>query len=168
MTPIPLDDRLPGLYDPEHVRSWRMTKAAVFFLIAVGAVVWMVVDQRRAASQRELARSGATVEGRVTELDSQRGGQMLAISYEFTCNGSRYVAEKRRVGEFKGLSRGGPVTVSYDPSNPNRCVTAHELTHSRFGWTPFLYCGVIVIMMTLAGIQARRVLQPKRDLQAEE
>ena len=28
MKPIPLDDRLPGLYDPENVRSWRLTKAS--------------------------------------------------------------------------------------------------------------------------------------------
>ncbi len=168
MSPIPLDDRLPGLYDPEQVRSWRITKAAIYFLIAVGAIIWVAVDQGRAASQRELARGGATVQGRVTELDTQRGGQKRALSYEFSVHGARYVAEKRPVGDFGGLAVGGPITVSYDPADPQRCVTAPEFTHVRFGWTPYLFCGVIVVLMALAGIQAYKVLQPKRDLQGEE
>ncbi len=168
MARIPLDDRLPGLTDPEQVRSWRLTKAAIYFLIAAGAVVWVVVDQRRAASQRELARSGATVQGRVTELDSQRGGQKLTLSYEFTLNGSCYVAEKRPVGEFGGLVLGGSVRVTYDPADPHRCVTAQELTHVRFGGTPYLFCGLIVVLMALAGFQAYRVLQPKRELPDDE
>jgi hypothetical protein len=168
MPKIPLDDRLPGFDDPEQVRSWRLTRAAIFFLIAAGAIAWVAVDQWRAAARRRLARSGATIQGRVTELDFQRGGQVLAISYEFSCNGTSYVARKRPVGDFKGLWAGGPVTVSYDPSDPQRCVTAAELAHVRYGWTPYLFCAVIVVMMILAGIQAYQVLQPRREPQGEE
>jgi len=163
MKRIPLDDRLPGLTDPEQVRSWRLTKAAVFFLIAVGVIVWLVVDQRKAAGQRELSRSGLAIQGRVTQLDSQRGGRFMAISYQFTHHSVVYEIQQRRVGDFNGLVSGGPVTVSIDPSNPLRCVTANELTHARFGWTPWLFGGVIVLMMTLAGVQAYKVLQPSRD-----
>src|SRR5438045_7428702 len=162
MKPIPLDDRLPGLYDPENVRSWRLTKAAIFVLIAVGAVVWLAVDQRRASAQREIARSGATVQGRVTELDSQRGGQLLAISYEFTSQGAPYAIEKRPVGDFHGLTKGGPITISFDPSDPRRCVTAHDLTHARFGWSPFLFGGVIVIMMVIGPPIVRPWKSPTR------
>lgn len=163
MNPIPLDDRLPGLYEPENLRSWRLTKAAIYFLIAAGAIAWLVVDQHRAAAQRELRKSGASIQARVTELESQKGGLLLAISYGFTANGAAVEVRHRKVGDFGGLASGGPVTVWFDPSDPYRCVTENELRHSRFGWTPYLFSGVIVLMMGLAGFQAYQVIQPKRD-----
>lgn len=156
-------DKIPHLYDPENTRSWRLTKAAIFVLIGVGAIVWLAIDQREAAAQQELSRSGAAAQGKVVELESLRGGQHLTLSYEYRVNGNTYGILKRRVGDFNGLASGGPVTVWYDPSDPRHCVTHNELSHTRFGWTPYLFGGAIVLMMGLAAFQARQILQPNRN-----
>src|SRR5262245_26529367 len=155
-------DHVARQMDPENVRSWRLTKATVYALIGVGAIVWLVVDQRRAAGLQQLVKTGTATQGKVTDLESLRGGQILTASYEFWVNGAVLRVPKRRVGDFTGLVQGGPVTVWYDPGDPERCVTHNELTHVRFGWTPYLYGGVIVVMMGLAAFQARKVLQPAR------
>ena len=149
--------------DPENLRSWRFTKAAIFALIGIGAVVWLIVDQRDARRQRDLLKTGTAIQGKVTDFESQRGGQHLTVSYEFYVDGAMLRIDKRRVGDFNGLGRGGPVTVWYDPAQPARCVIHNELSHVRFGWTPYLYGGVIVVMMGLAALQARQVLQPHRE-----
>ena len=159
---MPLD-AVSRQIDPESVRSWRLTKALVFVLIAVGAVTWLVVDQRRAAALQGLRNSGASVQGTVRGMEIQRGGQVLRLSYGFVVNGAPYEIRDRKVGDFNALQTKGPITVWFDPSDPARCVTQNELTHARFGWTPWLYGGVIVVMMGLAAFQAKQVLQPKRE-----
>lgn len=148
--------------DPENVRSWRLTKAAIFALVGVGAIVWLVVDQRDAKKQQELLKTGTAIQGKVTDVESKRGGQHLTVSYEFTAGGATHRVDGRRVGDFNGLAHGGPVTVWVDPADPRRCVIQNELSHVRFGWTPYLYGAVIVVMMALAALQARKVLQPAR------
>ena len=42
-------------------------------------------------------------------------------------------------------------------------ITQNELSHARFGWTPYLFGGAIVALMGLAAFQAKRVLQPRRE-----
>lgn len=168
MKPVPLDDRLPGLYDPENLRSWRLTKVAVFALIALAAVVWLVVDQRRAAALQAVRQTGSSVVGRVTEVESRRGGQVRVISYSFSVQGTSYGIVGRKAGGFDGLESGGSITVWYDPRNPERCVTDLELTHARFGWTPWMFGALIVLMMGLAGYQAFQVIQPRRDAELGE
>lgn len=163
MSAAPHSHGLSGQLDPEHALGWRRTKAVVFFLIAAGALVWAAAGQWRAASDRALARTGAKTQGRVTELDSRRGGQVLRLSYEFTVNGTRIVAEKRAAGDLQGLATGGPIAVTYDPMDPARCITPQELTDSRFSRTPMLFAAVAAVLMTLAGIRALRVLQPGRE-----
>jgi len=149
-------------FDPENARSWRLTKAAIFALIGVGAVVWLVLDQRDAARQQQLPRTGTEVQGKVTDVESKRGGQHLTVSYEFAVDGTTHRIDQRRVGDFNGLAKGGSVTVWIDPADPRRCVIRNELSHVRFGWMPYLYGGAIVAMMALAAFQARKVLQPPR------
>jgi len=149
-------------FDPENVRSWRLTKAAVFALIGIGAIVWVIRDKRDAARQEALLQTGTSVQGKVTAFDSRRGGQYLTVSYEFSANGAVHRIDQRRVGDFNNLGPNGPVEVWYDPADPKRCVIRNELSHVRFGWTPYLYGGVIVVMMALAATQAGRVLQPPR------
>jgi uncharacterized protein DUF3592 len=156
-------DPVAGQMDPENLRSWRLTKAAVFALIGIGAIVWLVLDQRDAARQQDLVKTGTATQGKVVDMESRRGGQHLTLSYEFWVNGATLRIAKRRVGDFNGLGGGGPVTVWYDPSDPTRCVTHNELSHVRFGWTPYLYGGVIAVIMGLAAWQARQVLQPNRE-----
>jgi hypothetical protein len=156
-------DRVAGMIDPENARGWRLTKAAVFALIAVAAVVWLIVDQRRAAAQQALLRTGVQVQGTVREMEVQRGGQVLRLAYGFTVDGKPYEVRFRKVGDFDGLQPKGPIAVWYDPADPFRCITKNELTHARFGWTPYLFGGVIVVMMVLAARQARQVLQPPRE-----
>jgi len=156
-------DAVSRQMDPENVRSWRLTKAAVFVLIAVAAVAWLIVDQRRAAALQGLTKTGASVQGTVRDMEVLRGGQVLRLSYGFTVNGTPYEIRDRKVGDFNGLQRKGPIAVWYDPSDPGRCVTQNELTHARFGWTPYLFGGVIVVMMGLAAFQAKQVLQPRRE-----
>lgn len=148
--------------DPENLRSWRLTKAAIFALIGIGAVVWLAVDQHRASKQRELARTGSTARARLVEVESRRGGQHLTLSYRFEVHGRTYDIQKRRVGDYEGVASDNTLTVWYDPADPERCVTQGELNHVRFGWTPYLYAGAIVVMMALAAFQARKVLQPAR------
>jgi len=149
--------------DPENARSWRLTKASIFALIGIGAIVWVILDKRDAARQEGLLRTGTSVQGEVTGFEDRRGGQHLTVSYEFSANGATHRIDKRRVGDFNGLAPDGPVVVWFDPADPRRCVIRNELSHVRFGWTPYLYGGVIVIMMGLAAFQARQVLQPNRD-----
>jgi len=163
MKPVPLDDRLPGLHEPENLRSWRLTKVATFALIALGAVVWLVVDQVRAATLRSVRQTGSSVVGRVTDVESRRGGQARTISYSFTVKGTSYGIVGRKTGGFDGLESGGTITVWYDPLNPQVCVTDLELTHARFGWTPWMFGALIGVMMGLAGFQAYKVIQPRRD-----
>ena len=159
---MPLD-AVSRQVDPENVRSWRLTKAAVFALIAIAAVVWLVVDQRRAAALQALTKTGASVQGTVRDMEVQRGGQVLRLSYGFVVNGAPYEIRDRKVGDFNGLQPKGPIAVWYDPSEPGRCVTQNELSHARFGWTPYLFGGAIVILMGLAAFQAKKVLQPRRE-----
>ncbi len=159
---MPLD-AVSRQIDPENVRSWRLTKAAVFVLIAVAAIVWLIVDQRRAAALQALTTSGTPVQGTVRDMEVLRGGQLLRLSYGFTVNGIPYEIRDRKVGDFDGLQPKGPIPVWIDPSDPARCVTRNELSHARFGWTPYLFGGVIVIMMGLAAFQAKQVLQPRRE-----
>jgi hypothetical protein len=149
--------------DPENARSWRLTKAAVFALIGVAAIVYLVVDQRAAASQQSLLSTGRQAQGVVREMEVQRGGQVLRLAYGFTVDGKPVEVRNRKVGDFNGLAAKGPVTVWYDPSDPFRCITKNELTHARFGWTPWLFGAVIVVMMGLAAFQAKQVLQPRRE-----
>lgn len=149
--------------DDENARSWRLTKVAVFALIAVAAIVWLIVDQRRAAALQEIPKTGTAVQGRVAGMDLRRGGQLLLVSYRFVVGDATLEIRDRRVGDFTGLVGGGPVTVWYDPKDPQRCVIANELTHVRFGWTPYLFGGVIVVMMGLAAFQAWQVVQPRRE-----
>jgi hypothetical protein len=156
-------DSVSRMIDPENVRSWRLTKAAIFALIAVGAIVWLVVDQRTAAGQQRLLAEGTPVQGTVRDMEVQRGGQVLRLAYGFTVNGKPYEVQNRKVGDFTGLLPKGPITVWYYPSDPYQCITKNELTHARFGWTPYLFGGAIVVMMGLAAWQARQVLQPRRE-----
>ena len=123
-------------------------------------MVWLVLDQRDASRLQQLVKTGTAVQGKVTDAESKRGGQHLTVSYEFAANGATHRIDQRRVGDFNGLTRGGPVTVWIDPTDPRRCVIQNELSHVRFGWTPYLYGGVIVAMMALAAFQAKQVLQP--------
>jgi hypothetical protein len=155
-------DAIAHQMDPENARSWRLTKAAIFALIGAGAIVWLCVDQRRAAGQQELLKTGAATQGKVVDLESLRGGQILTLTYEFPVSGAMLRIDKRRVGDFNGLAKGGPIEVWYNPAHPAQCVTRNELSHVRFGWTPYLYVGVIVVMMGLAALQARSVFQPPR------
>ena len=159
---MPLD-AVSRQIDPENVRSWRLTKAAVFLLIAAAAVVWLIVDQRRAAAQQGLTKTGASIQGTVRDMEVLRGGQVLRLSYGFVVNGASYEIRDRKVGDFNGLQHKGPIAVWYDPADPARCITQNELTHARFGWTPWLFGGIIVLMMGLAAFQARQVLQPRRE-----
>lgn len=151
------------MIEPDSDRSWRLTRAAVFALIGVAAIVWLVVDQRTAAAQQKLLTSGVRVQGTVREMESQRGGQILRLAYGFTVDGKPVEVRDRKVGGFEGLVPKGPITVWYDPSDPFRCITRNELTHARFGWTPYLFGAVIVLMMGLAAWQAKQVLQPRRE-----
>lgn len=156
-------DRVAGMIDPENAPSWRLTKAAIFAAIAVAALVWLIVDQRSAAAQQRLLSAGAQVQGTVREMDVQRGGQILSLAYGFTVNGKPYEVRNRKAGDFDGLVPKGPITVWYDPSDPFRCITRNELTHARFGWTPYLFGGAIILMMGLAAFQAKQVVQPRRE-----
>ena len=156
-------NHVAGMIDPENAQGWRLTKAAVFSVIALAAVVWLIVDQRSAAAQQKLLTTGASVQGKVREMESQRGGQILTLAYGFTVDGKPYEVRNRKVGDFNGLLPKGPITVWYDSSDPLRCITRNELSHARFGWTPWLFGGVIVLMMGLAAFQARQVLQSRRE-----
>lgn len=166
MTTGSLDDRPPRLDDPD--RSWQLTRIAVFALIAVAAVGWLVVNQRRVAALRSLTKTGRMATGHVLAMDSQRGDRVLTISYAFQVNGVAYRIEGRKVGDFEGLGLKGMITVWYDPADPMNCVTHNEVTHARFGWTPWLFAGLVVVMMGLASAQAWKAVQPSRDSEAGE
>jgi hypothetical protein len=162
-------DRLSGLYDPENLRGWRLTKALIFLALGVGIIVFLVLSQRRAAALEALSRTGTAVQGRVLGCTSERGDRVLRITYAFTVGGDTLDIHDRLVGDFDGLQPPGPIQVWYDPENPRRCVTPNELRHSRHGVTPYLFGAIIAIMMALSAWQAWQVLQPgRRPLHGDE
>lgn len=152
-----------GQYAPEHARGWRRVKAIVFLLIGLGALGWLVVDQRKAAGLRSLPSTGTLVQARVKEMNSYRGGNILTLNYEFSVGSVSVDVRERKVADFEGLQLKGPIDVWYDPSDPERCITRNELRHARFGGTPFLFAGLVVLVMAAAALQTRSAIQPKRD-----
>jgi len=153
-------DRLPGLYDPENLRGWRLVKALIFLALGAGVIVFLVVSQRRAAALESLTRAGTAVQGRVLGCTAERGDRVLRISYEFTVGGTTVEIRDRLVGDFDGLAPPGPVQVWYDPADPRRCITPNELRHFRHGVTPYFFGALIAILMGLSAWQAWQVLQP--------
>ena len=151
---------------PEHTRGWRRVKALIFLLIGVSAIGWLVYDQRRAGVLRNLASTGTLVQARIKEMNTHRGGNLLTLCYEFSAAGSPVEIRDRKVADFDGLEAKGLIDVWYDPADPRSCVTRNELRHPRYGATPFLFAGLIVLVMAAAALQTRRETQPARDADA--
>lgn len=160
--------KIPELFNPERSRSWRRVKAAVFLLIGMGAIGWLLVDQRRAGVLRNLTSTGTLVQARIKEMNTHRGGNLLTLCYEFSAGGSPVEIRDRKVADFDGLEPQGRIDVWYDPADPRSCVTRNELRHPRYGATPFLFAGLIVLVMAAAALQARREIQPSRGLDAAD
>jgi hypothetical protein len=156
---MPID---PTPYAPEHAQSWRRVKAVVFLVIGIAAIGWLLVDQRRAGVLRALPSTGTRVEGRVKEMNTHRGGNLLTLCYDFSVGGSPYEIRDRKVADFDGLQPKGAIEVWLDPSDPRTCITRNELRHARFGKTPLLFAGLVVLVMAAAALQTRKPLQPAR------
>jgi hypothetical protein len=150
-------------YSPEHAQGWRRVKALVFLVIGIAAIGWLLVDQRRAGVLRALPSTGTRVEGRVKEMNTHRGGNLLTLCYEFSVGGSPYEIRDRKVADFDGLQPKGAIEVWLDPSDPRTCITRNELRHARFGKTPLLFAGLVVLVMAAAALQTRTVIAPPRD-----
>jgi hypothetical protein len=150
--------------NPEHSRSWRRVKALIFLLIGMSAIGWLVFDQRRAGVLRNLTSTGTLVQARIKEMNTHRGGNLLTLCYEFSAGGSAVEIRDRKVADFDGLQPQGTIDVWYDPADPRSCVTRNELRHPRYGATPFLFAGLIVLVMAAAALQTRREIQPARDV----
>lgn len=148
---------------PEHAPSWRRVKAVVFLLIGMAAIGWLLIDQRRAGVLRGLPSTGTRVEGRVKEMNTHRGGNLLTLCYEFSVGGSPYEIRDRKVADFDGLQPKGPIEVWLDPSDPRTCITRNELRHARFGKTPLLFAGLVVLVMAAAALQTRNPIPPVRS-----
>lgn len=155
-------DKIPGLYDPESVRGWRLIKAVTYLALGVGIIVYLIASQRRASAQETLTRTGTSIQGRVYGCTAERGDRVLRITYAFTVGDNTVDIRDRLVGDFVGLKPPGPIQVWYDPADPRRCITPNELRHAQHGVTPYLFGGLIVIMMGLAAVQAWQILQPGR------
>ena len=140
-------DRFPGLYDSESVRGWRFLKAIFFFLIGSGMLLWMLF--RSSPSGAELQKNGVQVEGKVTDTYLSRKGKEK-ISYYFVVNGRRVSIDQRTVADLEGVARLGPITVWYDPEDPQRCTTPNEI-RDESAWKKILPVAIIVLMITLSG-----------------
>ncbi len=145
--------------NPEQSRGWRRVKALIFLLIGMSAIGWLVVDQRRAGVLRNLTSTGTLVQARIKEMNTHRGGNLLTLCYEFSAGGPPVEIRDRKVADFDGLEPQGTVDVWYDPADPPSCVTRNELRHPRYGATPFLFAGLIVLVMAAAALQTRREIQ---------
>ena len=150
-------------YAPEHAPSWRRLKAIVFLVIGMAAIGWLLLDQRRAGVLRALPTTGTRVEGRVKEMNTHRGGNLLTLCYEFSVGGSPYEIRDRKVADFDCLQPKGAIEVWHDPSNPWTCITRNELRHARFGKTPLLFAGLVVLVMAAAALQTRNPTPPLRN-----
>lgn len=155
-------------YEPEHALSWRRVKTIVFLLIGLATIGWLLVDQRRAGHLRSLTSTGTRVRARVKEINSYRGGNILMLCYEFSLGSTAYEIRDRKVADFEGLQPRGPIDVWVDPDDPQTCVTRNELRHARFGATPLLFAGLIVLVMAAAALQSRQAAQPARDPDAAD
>jgi hypothetical protein len=109
----------------------------------------------RAPSGADLQEHGVEVEGRVIKMESPKSGDR--ISYSFKAGERRMSVEYRTVADFDGLTRLGPITVWYDPADPNRCLTPNEIRAQSGGKT---LMGVIILalMMGLSGYQVYLIL----------
>src|SRR5580765_573600 len=104
-------DKIPGLYDPESVRGWRLIKAFIYLGLGIGMIVFLVVSQKRAAAQEALTKTGTAIEGRVYKCWAERGDRVLRITYAFTINGNTFDIRDRLVGDFDSLKPPGPIQV---------------------------------------------------------
>jgi len=159
-------ERSPERVDPEHGVNWRRVKALLFLLIGTATIAWLIVDQHRAGALRNLPSTGILVQGRVQEMNTHRGGNLLTLCYRFSAGGAPQEIRDRKVADFDGLQPQGAIDVWYDPADPRICVTRQELRHPRFGGTPFLFAGLVVLVMAAAALQARRGIPPGRDAEA--
>jgi len=154
-------DKLPGLYDSESVRGWRLIKAGLYFILGAGFLVWMLLHP--AKSPKELLDRGTLIEARVYRIDRDKKDRDL-ISYGFTIEGNTYSIENRRVADTDGLTKLGPIDVWYDPGNPNYCVTRNELRYHEQQPGRIWGFGVIAVMMLLAVYQIAASLRSKGSL----
>jgi hypothetical protein len=151
-------NRLPGLYDSESVKGWRLIKAVIFLFIGGSFLVWNLTHPTE--SKADLQKRGTLVEGRLYKTGKYK--RVDWISYGFTVGESLVSIEERPVADLDGLTLLAPISVWYDPADPRKCVTEHEvrLEESRPG--RFWLYPVLLLMMALSGYQIYAIFSPRR------
>ena len=150
-------DRLPWLYDSESVRGWQFLKAILFIVLGVGALLWMLFHKE--VSAKELMETGTRIEGRVYRMETLQNGRER-IAYGFTVGSNVYNISERLAADCNGLSKLGPITVWYDPADPHRCTTEHEVRLEEAKPGRIWLVLFLVVMMVLAAFQIYAILQP--------
>jgi hypothetical protein len=103
----------------------------------------------RSPSGADLQKNGVQVEGKVTDTYLTRKGAER-ISYYFVVDGRRVSIDQRTVADLEGVARLGPISVWYDPDDPQRCTTPNEVRGESF-WKRILPFAIFGLMICLSG-----------------
>ena len=152
-------NRLPGLYDSESVKGWRLIKAVVYFIVGAGFLVWSLTHPTE--SKADLQKRGTLVEGRLYKTGKYKRTDW--ISYGFKVGEDLVSIEERPVADLDGLTLQAPISVWYDPADPRKCVTQNEVRHEESRPGRFWLYPVLLLMMAMAGYQIYSIFSPGRS-----
>lgn len=111
-----------------------MRRVATVLILVAGlfAAVMAIAHHLSVQSARELMRTGSQAQGTVTEQLGSRGSNAKYYSYTFRVGAREWVAKRRDIPwTARELPVAAKVAVRYDPSNPERSITAAELEETE-------------------------------------
>ncbi|UCC99838.1 MAG: hypothetical protein JSW66_08125, partial [Phycisphaerales bacterium] len=121
-------------------------------------------EERVAKRRKRIWSEGSVVDG-VIEAKNRSWIGRKEIRYRYVVNGEEYFDERviTHVDDFDPLEVGGPITLHFDPKEPQFSVTAQDVAPSFVDWIPGeLVIGIIFVasgLMALWGFHRRRVLR---------
>ncbi len=126
------------------------------------ALFFLVQDCRTDRSRRGLVERGTQTNGAVTQAWTDKGrfgSRTHKISYlYYPRTGAAQTAYSRHVPSLDGLEHGTPITVWYDPSRLDLCVSNIELGNEAF--SKLSMAGTVLLLIALAvlgGFLIRRI-----------
>ena len=112
-------------------------RLAVSILIALAGLLFALLalgNELRLSDMRTLMESGARAEGTITEQLGAKKSNAKSYSYRFRAGDRDWTATRRDIPyAARELPIGSRVPVRYDPANPERSITSHELEEAH-GW----------------------------------
>ncbi len=107
----------------------RWVYTIVILLAGLFVLVLALGAGLQRAEARQLWANGAVAEGTVTERQGSKGSNAKFYSYTFPAAGSVQTRTRRDISPWTAgeVPIGAKVTVRYDPKDPSKSITRHEL-----------------------------------------